>query len=113
MFLRRSNRLGTGLSVTDGRRRLECVTGGEGRGGTRDKCGGSPDPRFFQTPRTRGAVEAHEVCACVCVGGGAPATQASVTPPLSHASLWLAGKGIWARAKMRLGPAGTFFFSFF
>lgn len=42
-------------------------------------------------------------------GGGAPATPASVTLLLPHASLWLTGKGIWERAKMRLVPAGTFF----
>lgn len=45
----------------------------------------------------------------MCVWGGAPATQASVTLSFSRASLWLAGKGIGDRAKMRLVPAGTFF----
>lgn len=30
MLLRRSKRLGTGLSITDGRRRLACMMGGGG-----------------------------------------------------------------------------------
>lgn len=68
VFLGRSKRLGTGLPITDGRRCVVVVgCWGAEKGGTRGKSGGAPEPRFSQTPRIRGAVEAHGVC--VCVGG--------------------------------------------